>query len=118
MKLFTHKTIGFVVLFFISTASFSQISVSPIKPDIAKESKAITYSYILSGISTASDATDLITLFKSKSGIIDAGVDLPAHKLTVYAAQNLLESDILEIIKFSEKTILNDPDEIIKYYPY
>lgn len=116
MKLLTPKAFGFVVLFFISHVSFSQISASPIKPSVAKELKAITYSYILSGISTASDATALITLFESKFGIIDAVVDLPTHKVTVYAEQNLLESDILEIIKFSGKIVLKDPDEVTKYY--
>ncbi len=116
MKLLTLKAIGFIFLFFISSATFSQIAASPSTSSTSKTSKATTYNYILSDLGTTAQATDLVTIFKARPGIIDAIVDLPNHKLTVKAPQEMLESDILEIIKYAGKIVLTDADLISKYY--
>jgi hypothetical protein len=106
-----------ITLSVFSGTLFSQISPSP-APVTSPESsiKSNTFSYIISGLGNATEAADLVILFKSRPEIVDATADYTTHVITVLAPLNMPESDILEVLKFAEKKVINDPKEITKYY--
>ncbi|MCW3071407.1 MAG: hypothetical protein JWO44_1297 [Bacteroidetes bacterium] len=120
MKKFTVSTGVFITL--LSFSGFSSFAQTPAPsapssiPAVAKHADANRFEYIISGLSTATEATDLVTLFKGRPGIIDAVTDLSNHTVTVYAPANMPETDIREILKFAGKTIIRDPKEITKFY--
>ena len=73
-------------------------------------------SYILSNLSTSTEASDLVTTFKARPGVINAWVDLSKHTLSVVVPKEMFESDLLEVIRSSGKEVLTDPDQVQKYY--
>jgi hypothetical protein len=108
----------FSLIFFIQI-SYGQtaLPVSAIA-ETEKLGENSKFEYIISGLSTATDSTDLVTLFKSKPGIIDAFADLSLHKITIYTRIGLPENDIKEVLLFSGKTIIHDPKLLTKYYSH
>jgi hypothetical protein len=78
--------------------------------------KSKHFEYIISGLSTTTDEINLIALINSRPGIINSNTDLSAHTVTIYTPENMLESDVLEILKFAGKTIIDNPKAINKFY--
>lgn len=109
----------FVITVFATINSFSQTSLSSSSSAISADFKAEEmkeFNYIITGLGSTTDASNLVALFKTRPGIVEAIADVPNHTITVFALLNMPETDILEILKFAGKTIIKNPKEVNKYY--
>jgi hypothetical protein len=98
---------------FAQTPSSASVSgtITPVKP-----ADYNTFTYLISGLSTITEADDLEALFKSRPGIIEATTDTYNHSITIHAPFTMPESDLLEVLKYAGKTIINSPKELSKFY--
>jgi|GEM_PF-5024603 len=120
MKKYPLTTGIFIALFFLKgLSSYSQTpapsAVSPVTAAV-KHEDSNKFEYLISGLANATDAADLVTIFKNRPGIIDAVADVPNHKITVYAPMQMPESDILEVLKYAGKAVIRTPKELSKFY--
>lgn len=116
MNSFIFKVSFLILFFFAASVVYGQIAV-PVPPGAGVASPdLIKFEYKISGLNTATDSSTVVLHFKSKTGVVDAVVDMTDHSLVVTTDSTIYEDDIKEIILFLGKRILYDPKEITKYY--
>ena len=117
MKFYFKSVLCSFAFFFAANTMHSQtVSSASGSASSIKYEGANAYSYTLSGLSTTAEADSLESIFKARPGIVEIMIDLPVHKITVYAPENMPETDIWEVIKYAGKTIITNPKEVSKYY--
>lgn len=115
----TVLALFFVLILVNVNKSEAQISNTPIANSTLaakNDGKFDTFEYFITDIHTLSDATTMENNVKAKERIIDAKIDFSLHKITIYAEQGILESDIISIILFEGKKIIPNEKEISKHY--
>jgi hypothetical protein len=107
---------------FFCLASLSVFAQTPSPAPVSsvsgnvKPSDINQFDYIITGLSTTTEANDLLAIIKARPLIVDAFADITTHVVTIYSPLTMPESDLLEILKFAGKTVISDPKEITKFY--